>query len=523
MCHNTTMNSSVKALAENEKAFKRLREDVQNEILPRHLITPTNIWTSDIPSEPHIRSWYALKALEIVQFFVSKNRKLAFSIIPFIEKIRRVRVEMKRDIIYPKTVGAGKASMNTIFFLLECNALILENRYKEFELDKSLWIEKRGFIDNATTQQDVTYNVRLLQKLWYKIRPTLDPHYSLLNWLEYQVAQIVLINEESPFRLLNGEDGRDCLIVVEHKEDPKNKKKKIPLQFKTASMRYKNDMACIFLSFFESFSMWREIIQDDDVELVQWNQEESQMNHWFEEIPAEFFQWFEKQTRIVADAAFRARVVAFAMVYDMHPGEMLVFLAKNNNVNVTDAIRVFQETRTIQQRNWWMRDALENDMFIDFRLLFSTGRHHLWTTGLLCVFDSVMQSRCKFKWKDRVFYSESRFRECQLDVLSSEYPTIVQVMGLFLVFYNHVYYMTGTLDKSIFYWVYILVHEFDCQFKDDDKTWDLTELNVIWLEWTTLAKTRNKQEQQDQRKSNAKRMDNIIINEDSVLTTFDEE
>lgn len=525
----------VKQAAENQKAFKRLRDDVLDEVLPRRTVTSSDIYESKVPEDEHIRGYWQLQVWEILSFFVKSGKKVEKSLMGLYQRLLEDRIRYKDEIVYPRTIAGGKASNNTVSFILECNALLIENHRVPFEIDHTHW-RLRGFkIDKNLrwcTQREINYNMLLLSKWWYKMNTNSKEIHRFLIWLQCHVAHLVCIRETGSQHYLNGDIGKDCTLLLPETPSPaaqsqqQQQPQNLPTLARswTAHMTWVNGMACNFLGFYESLFQLLEVYKEFNV--LEWTPEvfQDDAKSWplNGEVPPEFFDWITNETELTADSVFKEKITHWAMAMEITPGEELNYLYRNRNIPTTSIVKIISDIRPAIARDWWLRDALEPDMKIDVKHLKYTGRDTLWTALIIGIFDSLLKSKFKFPWKQAVFYTEKRFNSCYIDCIGSGNPLIVRLMGKFFVFYNNRFVKTVTIDKAIFFWTFLMKQYLDFNFKYQERVYDLQDLNMIWLQWTTVANLRKDHTEQNEKSSDEDDDDDMEEDEEEQEDVFDQ-
>jgi hypothetical protein len=484
------------ALKRHQTAVANIRRAIDDNLLPRHIVTRQTLLKVNIPDEEHEQAWYLFQSNEILgKYLDSATESIGESLWPFIHRIRQHRVALKKSSIsYFKSVAGGRLCIASMFFLIECKALTLEYRYRPLTSDKMRdWRKERGFLDGKLQSQFI-YDLAILRRYWNRWVIPIDLVLTLLNHMEARVAHMLWIQESletiSRDRVLDGIYGIEISpsMTAGHV---------------CASNRFINDVALVFLDLFASYYQCEQAFRE--LKLVDWSRNiVRDAKEWFPTMPPTFFDWFETQSKIIADSTFHDSVIKMAARQDLLPGEELVFESLNNGVSVLEASRIFQITRSLLEKDWWTRDALES--FIHLGTLRSSGRTTVFVAVLVLLFDSVMNSRFKFKWGDACFFSESRFRENYYDVVSSQMPIIVQLRGAFYVHYHHSLYVCHTIERAIYLWMYILKEDHHFQFVTYLDRYNLTGALDIWVEWTGCVTFSN----------------NVLDGEDSLTSGFRE-
>jgi hypothetical protein len=528
-----------KHIVENSK--KTIKDNLNDGLLKKDIVTAVNIWTSEFPEYIHEKGYYMFKADEIISFYMEMSSSLGHTITGYIDKLRRERVNSYKDIKYPKSLGYGKISSNALLFMLECKCLIIENKFKSLEekmnaefLKKKTFYKPNCSLDRygitnykCLTFNELVYNVYLLQNYWNEWDMSIDESMDLINYTQFQIAKLVVLQCDN-LDILNGNLDTEISTIPKDVED---ESKGVLYRL---SLRQINDFSCIFLDILKSFYKWNEIFNSKEFVVHSWteslfNNEEADTRdtEWFSSLPKDFIEWFEGESKLIADYTFLNNLTQYSMQTDLKPGEHLIFLSRNNNVEVKDISRVYAITRYTMETNWWNRESLENGkLYIDFSLLKLSGRNVIYNCALLMTFDTYMMSKFKFPWLENCFFDEDRFHDLYDFIISSTMPSIIKIRNSYFVYYERQFFYTYTLDRSIYYWVYILKCFHKYKFSTIDKKYSFRDLNLVWIKWTSSKKFKKNDATTTIMPPNASRIkldnnQNIIVNEDSLFTVFE--
>lgn len=523
-----------------EASKKRVREEIKKETIPRRIVNHATIFTMKLPRTQLKISWYAFQSDEILSFFLthakSENHSLSF----FIEQIRRHRANLCQETMpqYDREVGAGHISEQSLYFILECKALLVENRRSHFVFN-SQFLESRGFymprktvipgpdFENILLQSELLFNVTLLQNLWYSLELSLTDAQKLLDYLQYEAAKIILTKMTNT-DILDGIAGQE---VIQTRDTD-------GMDIFSVSMTFVDHLAHIFLGCFTSlFFSKRCLIDEGGVRIRDWNQQimkpQDIENDWTPNVTRSYYEWFEDQSRVYNIPAFRRTVVNTTMTFNMRPGDREIVYTRNKKIETSDPKKIFTLTRSPLQTAWWMEYALDPGMLINFKRLKETSRDSTSTVAQCLLFDSFLQAKHKFDWLRLCCFSESRFREEYLSVIPHKMPTIVKLRSSWYVYMKHTYYLCHTIERAIYLWVYFMKSCYSFVYKTMTMINDLDSLKWVWTIWTTKPSVAPPIQQRQQVAANnrqvpqaagaAERQEQreIIIDEGSIFTTYD--
>ena len=521
-----------KLLEENAK--KRLRQDIADEVIPRRLVSIDNIWDFQLPDLDIVAGWYQFQADEILSFYLKSRRRVPMkTVLSYVKRLRKRRTKTRDDVKYNRQMGGGKISMNSLYFILECKALVIaQNSAVDSEKERlsipDLFKHKGLYETNGSklSQSQALVNLAILQRNWDQWIVPLNDMYNLLNYIQWTFGELI-INKYEDKRIMDGVVGEEVTHITENN-----------INFYFCSYRFIDYVANVFLGLLSSYGICETVMQKEkEFKIINWGPE---MVHderfWFDTIPKDFTEWFEEESQIVVDESFRMACFKYAMHLDLMPGESIIYKLKtdSNTEKARDESKIFQTCRPLTQFLYWQRQFNGKIKKFEIAQFKSVGKTRAWMACLILIFDSYLKSRCNFSWMEKCFYTETRFREEFDAVTSSQMPMIVKLRTSFYIHFKHGLYMCHTIDRAIYLWSYIVDFKFHGVYDDWTGKYNLKQaLSSALIRWTISKRTvvpvqpppptsRNDPRSNTNNNVTISVNSNVIIDEDSISTHYEQ-